>query len=241
MKKIFLVANFIGFSLFLPDLCCTVYGQFFSRSQDTRPEEPGGRPFQIFSGRGFSDSSKQSEDPPRLFRGWGMRETDSRPNPTANGTGSTIFGGRGMAGIPFDDGRSFSNEPNWTDVDASENQRWPFRRFGQSWNQSEMRSARRFEMDERPRWFGNRASLYDDDSDELNWFERMNQRSRDFWSESTYRMQERNQAMRAKRQETWDSITRGFRPTTDQNEFDLPPFEDDATLPSRKGSAIDRF
>jgi len=242
MRFIMLASLWLLFCLMPPVVSPRLEGQFFSKPEQRQESEA--RPFTVFGGNGLSDSQlgneKRSNN--RLFGRW---DSADREEPSRNPSGGGLFSGKGMADVPFNRGGSQTSGGRWDDVDNLDSDRRPMRLFS-PWNNqpNQIRSARRYEMEEKPKWFGKRPFMLQDDMEEQepNWFERMNQKSRDFWSDSSDWMQERNQTMRTRRQETWDSLSKSWRPTPERPEFEqVPPSGNFLETPDRKGSSIDRF
>jgi hypothetical protein len=215
-------------------------GQWFQR-QESRAE-PENRPFSIFNGSGMSDSqiNRDSREGSRMFQ-------RSEPPDSLDGSGSggqsRPFSGKGLGELPFYRGDSSAAGARWNDPTFDEqNNRQSG--FFSSWGppQNQWRPARRFEMEERPRLLGRRPTWFPEENEELNWFERMNQRSKDFWSDSSGWIQERNENMRTRRQETWDSWSRTWRPSAERPDLEpLPPARNSFESPERNGMPVDRF
>lgn len=235
----------VGFAGLISSLLSTsCQGQFFQRSEN-RPATGKG-PFSIFNGTGMSDSHlnrDQQRSGYRLFHQRGSSESMEVLNGMEESSQPGLFSGKGLGELPFYRGNSSSGEAGWNDS-AVDNQEQRQPGFWSAWGSQndQWRPARRYEMEERPRWLGRRPNWLSGGSEEPNWLERMNQRSRDFWSESSEWMQEQNQNMRTRRQETWDSWTRTWRPAAERPDFEpVPPGRNAFESPQGNGTPVDRF
>lgn len=126
-----------------------------------------------------------------------------------------LFGGQGIASSNDQaESRSGVQWPRLMDFSNDENpDESRFRLFGQN-RDSFWKSSATAEPQSRKSWFSGFPSLIPErDPNAPTMLEKMNERSKNFVDRTTDWAAERNQNLRARTANTWDTMTRGLRPS----------------------------
>lgn len=157
-----------------------------------------------------------------------------------------LFGGHGIRTSTFQpkpepEQKSGLHWPKLSDFSTgkSDNEK-RFRLFG-SQNKSTNDSAAELDATEPPKLFGGMPSLFPQrDPGEPNFMDRMNAKSKDFVDRTTGWAQQKNQNLRERTFETWDSITKDLRPGASKPNSRNEPFPlSGAQPPVRTSQNID--
>jgi hypothetical protein len=140
-----------------------------------------------------------------------------------------LFGGHGIrtpAFEPDEDRKTGLHWPKLSDFSTGETtNETRFRLFGPQ-DESTGNSEEKFDAAERRKLFGGMPLLFSQrDPSEPNFIDRMNAKSKDLVDRTTTWAQQKNQNLRERTFDTWDSITKDLRPT------DSKPDERNGLLP----------